>query len=542
MTLTASQMFHFLDTTTTFSLERVEFAHTEFNNLRRSLRGIIRMLNDSDEQDAKDLSDGLRMTVSEWLTSPIRFDLQTMWGVVDSMGTESHVRQRWGLDLFNLYNSAAEAALKLSEATNPLRDQLQSTIRQLIAEGVKFKIYCHRRARPLFEAMYQEGNRPENFSSSFLYSVRDYRESEIFDTLIKVGPLRSRGWGAVPDALLNAPRFKRIVQFVWSGCQDEPGFGSDTGIITENSDSPSKIEATASNILVVDTITWQKSLFQHGAELRGIGAEYSDLDELREFSQQAAISSRPRNAVLVQIDDEHGILYPRFSKVISFDPNALDSDHVALRIPGESLLEGMFLIRPLLADDNLSSLTSEQGIYSQRWKLQLQRALSGNVENLVVRLRTSGLNLIGLEHALRRWSKPQTTVIHAPQQRTHFEILLRALELGNEAIQVEKKPRVLYSKLAWNEICHSRGEAIQAGVQEHEQLENLSLAILKGLRTPITELARENVTFQLDIPLDSSVSGHFHIYKIQGIEEGYSAPDGEIKVIRELRQIDQWRV
>jgi len=42
-----------------------------------------------------------------------------------------------------------------------------------------------------------------------------------------VGPLRSKGWGSAPDAILSAPRFARLIQIVWSGCGDEEDFGYD---------------------------------------------------------------------------------------------------------------------------------------------------------------------------------------------------------------------------------------------------------------------------------------------------------------------------
>ena len=36
----------------------------------------------------------------------------------------------------------------------------------------------------------------------FLHSVRDYNNTPPFGALLKVGPLRSAGWGAVPDAVI----------------------------------------------------------------------------------------------------------------------------------------------------------------------------------------------------------------------------------------------------------------------------------------------------------------------------------------------------
>ena len=68
---------------------------------------------------------------------------------------------------------------------------------------------------------------------------KDYREVEPFDVLVKVGPLRSKGWGSAPDATLSAPRFAKMVQIVWSGCGDEDDFGYDpAGIIAGGASAP----------------------------------------------------------------------------------------------------------------------------------------------------------------------------------------------------------------------------------------------------------------------------------------------------------------
>ena len=61
----------------------------------------------------------------------------------------------------------------------------------------------------------------------YLHTLKDYKVSEIHDTLIKVGPLRSFGWGSVPDAILSAPHYSTMLHFIWSGSRDEDSFGFD---------------------------------------------------------------------------------------------------------------------------------------------------------------------------------------------------------------------------------------------------------------------------------------------------------------------------
>src|SRR5262249_44015943 len=93
--------------------------------------------------------------------------------------------------------------------------------------GQVIKVFCHSRARAHFESLTNGSTASLLGPVTFLHSVRDYRLVDPFDILLKVGPLRSRGWGSCPDSLITAPRFRKFIQIVWSGCGDEEGFGYD---------------------------------------------------------------------------------------------------------------------------------------------------------------------------------------------------------------------------------------------------------------------------------------------------------------------------
>jgi hypothetical protein len=97
-------------------------------------------------------------------------------------------------------------------------------------------------------------------------------------------------------------------------------------------------------------------------------------------------------------------------------------------------------------------------------------------------------------------------------------------------------------ELAWNEVRRSRGEAIQAGFLEQEIVSEQLLKVLRGLLPQIRENASANEGFSLNLPSGNEIKGGFLFFKVCGIEEGFRAPETELKVIRELNVIDQWRV
>ncbi len=537
MPVAASQILDFLEQRDAFSLERHEIASLVFGVLRRSLRRIVQKLRESDDDEALEISGRLKALLSEWLTTPAPFDQSITDAVRDLFGDGNTIRSRWGPDIWRLCQAALQAAEDLPSIENPICEKLREVIEEVRLQGRSFKIYCHRRARPYFESLLASLGDVSFSESIFLHSVRDYRETETFDVLIKVGPLRSRGWGSAPDALLTAPRFNTLVLIVWSGCGDEPGFGYDPS--TPFTDETDGAGATGARILH-RLPKWTEKLTRTGEDPGSIAGEAAETDELlifRETNQRG--ETRP--AKLVQVDTEHGILYPPYSQVLSFSPISGMREPIDWRIPGETLLEGMFVIMPVLDEVDLGNLQARHGYYSQIWKARLEEEWSANEPGLVERLRAAGLDLMHLGNALKHWCRPPGTVIHAPQKITHFEILLRVLGIECDMADGVHETSVPWWKRAWTEIRRSRGEAIQAGVLEQELVEEQLLVMLRNLLPTIRANSSGNGAFDLAVPANSGMGGYLRFFLVWGIEDGFSVPEPELRTVNELSMIDLWR-
>jgi hypothetical protein len=275
---------------------------------------------------------------------------------------------------------------------------------------------------------------------------------------------------------------------------------------------------------------------QDTGALSGDTAEFDELQVFREMNQQR----ERRTATLVQVDGEHGILYPPHSLVLSFDSDPASQEPIDRRVLTETFVEGMYLIKPLVDDVDLGGMRAEHGRYSRIWKSRLELEWRANSAGLVARLRTAGLNLQDLGVAVQHWCKPPSTVIHAPQQMKHFEILLRVLGIDGDFTD-KPNPKAPLWKLAWNEIRRSRGEAIQFGVQEQEIVEEQLLNILRKLLPQIRECAKADDGFHLAIPSGNGITGDLLFFRASGIEEGFSVPEADLKIVRELSMVDQWR-
>jgi hypothetical protein len=536
MSVAASNILGFLEERRSFKFERHEIAIREFEILRRSLRQIVMKLGESDDHEAVGISDGIRSLLSEWLTTPIKFDTLIERSIAEVFGNRAAVTSRWGSDIATFFEAAREAAANLGAIQSPLRNKLKETIQELSLQGLRFKIYCHRRARPHFDSLLGEIDDFTVTDDLFLHSVRDYRDCETFDVLIKVGPLRSRGWGSAPDAIWTAPRFDVLKLIVWSGSNDEPGFGYDPSQSTETrSRSTSSPHAGASHLP-----EWSEEQLRTGDYDNLRGMDGADWDELSVFAEKTH-SGDNRAAKFVQVDEEHGIFYPPYSRVLSFNPLSRSREPISSRIPGETLVEGMFVIIPELEDVDLGDLQARHGDYSRVWKARLRDAIISNRDELLERLRSAGLDLMHLESAINHWSREPGTVIHAPQRIAHFGILIHVLGIEDDAGSTGSHSAIPWWKRAWIEIRESRGDAIQAGQLEQELIDEQLATVLGSLLPDIRREASVGHSFVLAVPAASGMSGTLRFFPVTAIEDGFSVPDGELRVVKNLAVIDQWR-
>ena len=508
-----------------------------FGALRRSVRSIVVSLREGGDHEAFETSDRLRSSLSEWLTVPVPFD-GAILDNLQTIGESSKVEARWGRDIRIAFDTALRAAQAIQQVENPIRERLRAVIRELRVVGRPFKIYCHRNARVYFESLFTQSENMLLGETTFLHSVRDYRDSDMFDTLIKVGPLRSWGWGSAPDAMKTAPRFGTLVQVVWSGCADEPGFGYDPV-----ASAPSEIAVSAGDSALGTRISWTPRVTQFGDDTGAMHECVNEEDEFQIF-ERLKQPGQKRRATLVRIDGEQGILYPPRSQILSFDPTSVTEAPAPIRqrLIGETLLPRMFVILPQHDDFDLGGSLLRAGTFSSVWKARLASEYQNDPLGLVGRLTASGIRLLDLHSSVMRWSRTLSGVLPAPGDRRHFQILIQVLGVGLDAGNPTGHQGVPWWQSAWNEIRHARGDAIQTGRHEHQIIDEELLGILHGLLTTIWRETATKNAFLLVIPPDRALHGSFSFYRILSMEEGFLAPETELSVVRELNTIEQWRV
>lgn len=494
---------------------------------------MIILLREEGDEEGGQLSDRLRALLSRWLTTPIEFD-HNLIESLESIGAGAGFETRWGAQIGTAYKAACGAARELAGTPNPLREKLEELVDGLVRGGEDYRIYCHRSAVIDFQFYHgaSVGTLPDD--GIFLHTPREYRESDIFNVLVKVGPLRSRGWGAVPDAVLTAPRFNKLVQIAWTGCQDEPDFGYDPINVSAETEGASVSNPPGGT----RGMSWRTIINQTGDYLSATDIN-SDEDDFRILSELGRSEER-RRCVLVHFGEQQGVLYSPRADVLSFDPTTDADRSIDFRSSVDGLAEGMFVIEEHFHEPGAGGAHAEEGKYSRIWKQRLLDKLLLD-DGFVSKLRKEGIGLIHLQQSLWHWSKPATSVVHAPQRRNHFEILIRNLDIDYAKYGSGSSNRTPWWIAAWHEVTKTRGEAIQTGMQEHRIADERLLEFLNARLPEINSEATSSDTFYLAIPSHDDLPGMIVFHKIVAIEEGFLAPDCNLRTICDLEEIEQWR-
>jgi hypothetical protein len=550
MPVTASRIFEYLEGKHTLSITRHEVACIPFAELRHAMYALVVGLREEDSGDPE-LSDRLRMTLSEWLTVPIPFGSLGV-ASLDELGTPDFFGVRWGAEMRRSLENARRSIEVVRGMVSPLRRQLGEVMLDATRRGLNWRIYSHRSAIHHFISCASDADCNVE-KDLFIHSLRDYRLAEPFDLLIKAGPLRARGWAAFPSACLNAPRYRELAEVVWAGMGDELGFGEDPLIAqwARGDGRRGRVEGGLPALSAGDSAdsqvavqSWSTTVVHHPDTSSETTVSIPDdraVDELRAFANLARVQT-PRRAMLVHVENGLGLFYPRNAEVLLLRSGLARPESVTRCVLSDIDPRGQFLVRADIGDVDVGGRISEHGWYSTRWKAELKRQLEWHAEGLLRQLQAAGIKLRNLRWCVEHWIQPASSVIRAPQSRKHFELLVDVLKMESCAPQPDSHGRrTSWWRAAWEEIAASRGLAIQFGMQEQEIIGDEIDRIVLSILPKVQEQAQEGKPFRIAIPEGHSLSGSITFLRIHEVEDGFSVPESLLKTVIPVSKADEWR-
>ena len=535
----ATPVFEFISAVAVVDVRCIEVASPAFLSFRRCVRRLIELLSE-DAEDAQQ-ADRLQLALLQWLSVPVPFSEYDLTPISD-LGARSAIRTRWGAEALDLFITASSAMAELLAAPNPLRESLNDELLNAAAEHDSILIYCHRTARAHFESLPGWADANELAKIGFIGSPRDYRSAEPCDALLKVGPLRSRGFSSVPASILNAPRFTHLVQIVWQGTPDEPGFGDDPVLRAVRSADHADVPTLQMTLASVDGIIVKRNSEVFGDKAPRILANAPRGELVDDFApeRRVARAADGRRALLFHLGDGLACLQAPHADIICVGREGAEA---VVERPEPREIDARFthLVDPNLDNVDFGALRVAREEYAPKWKARLAEEYRRSPEQLTQTLLTRGIELDTLEWRLSDWIKPSTTVIHAPKSYRHFKILMDVLRMGVDDNGAWNNRKIDWAVAAWAEVTRTRGKAIQHGAERHEIIAEELVTLLRNDWSLLAEKVTLGQSVKLPLPPGRTLSGVVHLHAIIEIEEGYRCPDSELGEIFPLERLLQWR-
>lgn len=393
----------------------------------------------------------LRFEMQKWLTSPLIPDIGLFprCGLADA----TQIRRQWGEHAAQTVGLLKDLITSYAEAGSVLNEEFVRLFIELKCEYGKdnVRIWCQPKERDLFRKLLEGGG--DLNDGGFVSTLAEYRKLPPADALIRFGPLRTRGFGSAPEALITSPSYRRLVRFVWSGLADEEGFADDPVLPTYNYlSSLRSVRITVSENPGTETVV----------------PTAEQVDDLVFLDNKASTGKALHRCVLVEFPAEYGVLLRPGSRLLVFSPHRTDIEAIGYRQINEVEADDYLLIHDADADLGEVSVDASKAPLAALWKKALADAWKRHPNICLQKMQQAGIDLQDLHRAVHKWKESNGTVIPAPLRKRHFEALLtKVLDPDLIPPKVVNGGTVPGWRQAWREVEASRVNAIQHGAVEH---------------------------------------------------------------------------
>ncbi|MGK0270599.1 MAG: hypothetical protein ACI88H_001246 [Cocleimonas sp.] len=489
-----------------FIHDRVELNCDSFSLIRKVVRMLIPILIDSDKTE---IAEQLKINLLKMLSVPER-NWEGVFENIPFFENERVISRVIGDYFLELYHEARDEIESSTKFYSVMYREVFKYLSDI--KNKKFKIYCHRRERECYESILLELLPAEELDNIFLHNFTDYRNSASFDVLVRVGAIRNYGWSAMPSALVRTPKYRVLKQFIWNGINDDEECFADP---------VDKIRSIYTFKSAESRFKWKRNITSVNSEISPEIESTLDLIELEDelIVFRVRPSSEATEAICIEFDNEKAILVRPRSQIHIWNSHALDSNSVMQTLKADSLENnidrGCFFVVNEVTDIDVGGIKVGESPCANIWKSVLSSQPS---YTLASRLRQNNLNLIDLESRILGWSQPNDTVIHAPQKREHFLILLRSMKVSLlNQLKIEDHEFSKWCNLAWKEVSASRGKANLHGRVKNEIIDDFLSGILKDNSEHINSKCMRNHMFRY-VFFEAGLSGVVSFYPIFSVD------------------------
>ncbi|APO81848.1 hypothetical protein [Pseudomonas putida] len=467
----------------------------------------------------------LRFEMQKWLTSPLMPDIGLFLrcGLAD----DGRVCRQWGEHAAQTVQLLKDLIMRYAEEGSVLNTEFVRLFVELTCEygEDRIRIWCHPKERDLFRDLLK--GLTDLDDGVFVSTLAEYRKIPPVDALIRFGPLRTRGFGNVPEALITSPSYRRLVRLVWAGLEDEERFADDPVLPTHN--------YLASMCSVWTTVTGNS-----GAVIER--PETESVDDLGFLDQKASAGKVLHRCVLVEFSAEYGVLLRPGSRLLVFSPHCTDTEAIGYRHISDVEAGDYLLIHDADADLGEVSVDASKAPLAALWKKALSDAWRRHSDVCIQKMHQAGIGLQDLHRAVQKWTAMNGTVIRAPLRKRHFEALLtKVLDPDLIPPMVIDGRAVPGWRRAWREVEASRVNAIQHGAVEHAIVNEQLIAELRRELPAIRSMISLDDAYPHWLQPESGLTGIVSFKPVISLSADFSAPAEELEKPLKLPIAEQYR-
>ncbi|MBV4483255.1 hypothetical protein [Pseudomonas khavaziana] len=468
----------------------------------------------------------LRFEMQKWLTTPLMPDS----GVFKLCGLTDYERTRrqWGGEVAQTVELLKDLITRYAEEGSVLNSEFVRLFVELVGEYEedRIRIWCHHKERDLFRDLLD--GLIELDDGIFVSTLAEYRKSPPTEVLIRFGPLRMRGFGYAPEALITSPTYRRLVRLIWTGLADEEGFADDPVLSSHN---------------YLATLRSLRTTVTGNLGTVTLSAEMESGDDLVFLDQKATTGKSLHDCVLVEFPAEYSVLLRPGSRLLVFSPHCTDADAIGYRHIGDVDAGDYLLIHDADADLGEVSVDVTKAPLAVLWKEGLADAWRRHPGACAQKMQQAGIGLQDLSRAVQKWTAVNGSVIRAPLRKKHFEALLTKV-LDPELIPpiVADGRTVPGWRRAWAEVESTRVNAIQHGAVENAIVNEQLVAELRKELPAIRHLISLDEVYPYLLQPESGLTGSVTFKPVLSISPHFAAPADLLEKPLKLLVSEQYRV
>ncbi|WP_095148429.1 hypothetical protein [Pseudomonas sp. Irchel s3a18] len=468
----------------------------------------------------------LRFEMQKWLTSPLMPDIGLFMRC--GLSDDGRTRRQWGGQAAHTVELLKDLITRYAEEGSVLNTEFVRLFIDLAGEYEedRIKIWCHHKERDLFRDLLE--GLTELDDGVFVSTLAEYRKSPPTDVLIRFGPLRTRGFGNAPEALITSPTYRRLVRLIWTGLADEEGFADDPVLPTHN---------------YLATLRSLRTTVIGNLGAVPVSAETEPGDDLVFLDQKTSVGKSLHGCVLVEFPAEYSVLLRPGSRLLVFSPHCTDAEAIGYRHIGDVDAGDYLLVHDADADLGEVSVDAAKAPLAVLWKKALADAWRRHPGVCAQRMQQAGIGLQDLSRAVQKWTAMNGTVIRAPLRKKHFEALLTKV-LDPELIppMVADGRTVPGWRRAWAEVESTRVNAIQHGAVENAIVNEQLVAELRKELPAIRNMISLDEVYRHLLKPETGLTGSVAFKPVLSISPDFAAPAEQLEKPLKLLVSEQYRV